>query len=108
MTDADRAPKNLLLTAMPGAGKTTCVRRVAALVRPNPIAGFFTSEVRANGRRTGFEVATFDGRRGILASTGMKSPRRVGGYGVDVDGFERMVVEALSRSYSPETVFIDR
>ena len=98
--------KNILLTASPGAGKTTCIRRVAALVRPHPIAGFFTSEMRKDGQRTGFELVTFDGKHMILADAKMTGPRRVGRYGVDVAGFERTAVETLSRQYSAETIFI--
>ena len=100
------AKKNILLTSAPGTGKTTCIRRVAALLRPGPVAGFYTAEIRERGARTGFELVTFDGKRQVLASTDLKSSRRVSRYGVDVDGFERTVVEMLSRSYPPDTVFI--
>lgn len=60
--------------------------------------GFYTREVRAEGRRVGFEVVTLDGRRGQLAHVGVKGPYRVGKYGVDLESFEAVGVDALERA----------
>jgi len=40
-----------------------------------PIQGFYTEEVRAAGRRTGFDVVTLGGNRGKLARVGYVSVR---------------------------------
>jgi len=104
MTDA--ASGNILVTAAPGTGKTTCIRKAAALLRPRPLAGFFTAVLRRGGKRTGFEMITFDGRRQVLASVDLKGPRRVGNYVVDVRGFERTALDALDAPRSDETVFV--
>ena len=103
---ASDAPKNILITASPGTGKTTCIRKVAALLRPHPLAGFFTAEIRRDGKRVGFEMITFDGKRRVLASVDLKGSRRVGNYVVDVRGFERTAVDVLGRDHPRETVFI--
>ena len=60
-----------------GVGKTTLVCRVCEVVRErrgvSSVQGFYTQEVReevkgrGRGRRTGFDVVTFDGKRGPLA-----------------------------------------
>ncbi len=84
----------ILLTGRPGVGKTTVIRRALELIGPVEAAGFYTEEVRAKGRRVGFDVVTLDGRRGALARAGGGGPR-VGRYGVDVDCFERLGVAAL-------------
>jgi nucleoside-triphosphatase len=79
---------NLLITGMPGSGKTTVIRRlVDKLGHLNPV-GFFTAEIRKGGGRQGFSLTSLDGRTGVLAHVDFRSGYRVGKYGVDVAGFE--------------------
>ena len=52
----------LLLTGVPGIGKTTIVKRVAAALSGRRIRGFVTGEIRRAGRRVGFELSTFTGQ----------------------------------------------
>jgi nucleoside-triphosphatase len=80
-------PKTLL-TGKPGIGKTTLVRKIIAQMRPTPMAGFYTAEMRSQGRRCGFELCGLNGARRVLAHVNLKSRQRVGRYGVDTAGFE--------------------
>jgi nucleoside-triphosphatase len=80
--------KNILITGVPGSGKTTAVVRLAEALRDFRPAGFYTSEVREASVRRGFELVGFDGQRALLAHVAMKGPYRVGRYGVDIRGFE--------------------
>ena len=80
--------KNLLITGLPGVGKTTLIRRLyEALKEFHPI-GFYTAEIREEGVRKGFELVTLEGKRGVLSHVDIKSRCRVGRYKVDVSGFE--------------------
>jgi nucleoside-triphosphatase len=88
-------PKNILITGLPGCGKTTLVRRLANEFRSEAPAGFFTEEIRDRGIRAGFRLTGLDGTTGLLAHRNIPGPDRVGGYGVDVPGFEQFL-EALS------------
>ena len=85
---------NFLLTGAPGVGKTTILKRFAELLG-GQVTGFLTVEVREESRRIGFDIVTFDGRRGILARKGLDSPYRIGRYGIDLDSFERIAIPAL-------------
>jgi nucleoside-triphosphatase len=87
-------PARVLLTGMPGCGKTTAVKRAQELIGPDRCVGFYTEEVREKGRRVGFDVVTVDGRRGVLARAGAAGPR-VSRYGVDLASFEALGVAAL-------------
>jgi len=99
--------RHLLLTGVPGVGKTTVVRRVVGFLGDRPMRGFLTDEVRHTGRRTGFRISTIDGTSEILASVDLPSQHRVGRYGVDVPALERIVARSLHRANPDELVIID-
>jgi nucleoside-triphosphatase len=99
----------VLIEGRPAIGKTTVARRLGALLREVgvPLAGFVTEELREGGRRVGFAIETFDGRHGVLAHVGLPGPPRVGKYGVDLAGFERLVLPALASPPQGGVVLID-
>lgn len=84
------APKNILITGLPGVGKTTLIKKLSReLTRFHP-AGFYTEEIREGGIRKGFRIASIpEGTTAVLAHVGMKSPSKVGKYSVDVPSFEQ-------------------
>jgi nucleoside-triphosphatase len=99
--------RRLLLTGVPGVGKTTVVRRVVESLRGRPMRGFLTDEIRQGGRRTGFTITTIDGQSATLAAVDHPSPHRVGRYGVDVSSVERIVARSLYPTNPDELVIID-
>ncbi len=83
--------KNLLITGFPGVGKTTLIRSLAEEMKPLHPVGFYTAEIRKGGQRLGFELVSLDGKRSLLSHVDIKSPFRVGKYGVNVKGFENFL-----------------
>ena len=80
--------KNLLITGLPGVGKTTLIKKLSEELRYLHPAGFYTAEIREEGLRKGFELVSLEGRRGVLSHIDIKSPYRVSRYKVDIRGFE--------------------
>jgi nucleoside-triphosphatase THEP1 len=58
----------ILLTGRPGIGKTTVIKKIVSLLGSNT-GGFYTREIRQQGKRTGFEIVTLDGLTETLATT---------------------------------------
>lgn len=87
--------ERILLTGFPGCGKTTVVRKVAAILGAGA-RGFYTEEVRdGRGRRIGFDVVSLEGARGELARRSAADGPRVGSYLVNIASFERVALPAM-------------
>ena len=97
--------RHILLTGLPGVGKTTIIKQLTHSLATHQPDGFFTQEIRENGIRKGFELATLDGRRQLLSHVNIPGPRRVGRYGVDLAGFEKLL-ETLDLRHSPSQLVI--
>jgi nucleoside-triphosphatase len=95
-------PTRILLEARPGAGKTTALRRLAALLPTHAATGFTTEEIRQSGARVGFALETLAGRREVLAHVDLPGPPRVGKYGVDPSVMERLALPSLRPAATEE------
>ena len=88
----------VLLTAVPGTGKTTVMRRLAERLANARIAGFYAAEIRERGERRGFRLVAYDGSEALIAHVELPKTRRVGKYGVDVAAIDRASDATLARS----------
>ncbi|KAL7035037.1 hypothetical protein ACKWTF_008212 [Chironomus riparius] len=104
----------ILLTGMPGCGKTTIIKRIVEELKKNGnnnMKGFYTGECRdASGERTGFDVHTLDGSSTALARinspTNKSSNYKVGKYNVYVSDFEAMCMKYME-SHDESLLVID-
>ncbi|MFH0847332.1 MAG: NTPase [Chloroflexota bacterium] len=94
----------LLLTGKPGTGKTSLIK--AAIVGLKDAGGFYTEEIRSPETRLGFRLITLSGESGVLAHVKIKSPYRVGKYGVDISVLENLGVKAVSRAISESNLIV--
>jgi nucleoside-triphosphatase THEP1 len=98
----------ILLTGLPGCGKTTAIMRIIAGLPCEKVAGFYTQEIREENKRKGFGWKRLDGAGGVLAHVDIKGRFKVGKYGVDVAGFEEAVVPILDvEQTNAELIVID-
>lgn len=98
--------KLLLLTGAPGIGKTTVLRKAAAGLAEFRLGGFYTAEMREEGERVGFRIASFDGRQAVMADRHFAGPR-VGKYGVDVGAIDAMVQQTLAADPAADIYLVD-
>jgi nucleoside-triphosphatase len=98
-------PRHFLLTGLPGVGKTTIIKQLADSLAAYHPDGFFTQEIREGVIRKGFELVTLDGRHQLLSHVNIPGPHRVGRYGVDLAGFEKLL-ETIELRHSPSRVVI--
>lgn len=97
----------LLLTGLPGVGKTTVIRKVAAALAGRRLSGFYTEEIREGGQRRGFRAATFDGRVWTMAHVDSRGPHRVGKYGVDVAVIDSLADALLAAGGAVDLYLVD-
>ena len=99
--------KNIIITGLPGVGKTTLIKGILHEIRSlNPI-GFYTEEIREQGIRTGFSLVSVTGEKSILASENIPSRFRVGKYGVDLVNFENFIGNIPFRDPAKSLIIID-
>ena len=104
--------KHILITGVPGSGKTTLCLKLIERLRPMELRGFVTAEKRdKKGDRTGFvveDVATREEAQLASSSPTCVGPK-VGKYSVCVDSFERIALPSVdTRSAPPGTIiFVD-
>ncbi len=103
MKPTNRAPK-ILITGLPGSGKTTLVCRIAQDLAN--VRGFYTREIRKEGRRVGFSLNLLGGNELILAHVDIRSRYRVGKYGVDLGTFENAACPEVEAALKEGAVLV--
>jgi nucleoside-triphosphatase len=99
--------KNILISGLPGIGKTTVILKLARELSDLDPVGFYTQEIREEGKRKGFKFIGLDGSEGILARIDVKSRYKVGKYSVDKEGFEDLLCSMDLLNSPSSLVLID-
>ena len=97
--------KNIFITGNPGVGKTTLVHTLFRELNI-PAGGFYTQEIRASGKRTGFKILTLDGQEGVLASVDIRSPHKVGRYNVNMRDLEEIGVKSIVNALENHSLIV--
>lgn len=99
--------KNILITGLPGCGKTTMIRKLAEIFKEFNAAGFYTSEIVEDSVRTGFMVASLFGDSKVFAHINLNSKHSVGKYHIDIKGFDTLLDSIFYNEKKTGVYFID-
>lgn len=83
-----KTSKNILISGLPGIGKTTLIKKLIQGMPFGKPKGFYTEEIRHEGERKGFQAVSLSGEKMILAHELLQSGYNLGKYKVDVKGFD--------------------
>lgn len=100
----------LLITGLPGCGKTTLCRKLLEALRGNySIGGILSEEIRERGERKGFKLVDVKtGKQGTVAHVEQKIGPRVGKYRVNLDDVEKIAAAAIEEAVqSCDMIIID-
>ncbi len=97
---------NILLTGPPGVGKTTIIQKIVEQL-DCPKRGFYTEEMREDGRRKGFMLVTLDGKKAHLSGTDIESSHWVSHYAVCVENIDEIAVPAIIPAEFDELIVVD-
>jgi nucleoside-triphosphatase len=98
---------NILITGLPGVGKTELLKKLSIIFKEFNPAGFYTSEILENGERAGFEIENLNGDSRVLAHINLKSKHSAGKYKIDIKGFEDFIQQILLKEKKTGLYFID-
>jgi len=98
---------NILITGLPGVGKTEMIKKLSTVFKEFNPSGFFTSEILENGERAGFEIENLNGDTRVLAHVNLKSKHTAGKYKIDIKGFEDFLHNILLKEKKTGLYFID-
>ena len=84
----EKNQKNILITGLPGIGKTTLVKQVWYRLEGYKPEGFYTEEITYKGERKGFQLISLGGEKSMLAHVLIDSPYQIGKYKVDINSLD--------------------
>lgn len=83
--------KNILISGLPGIGKTTLIKKLCMELKHRKPVGFYTEEIKIEGQRKGFQLIGLNGQRTLFAHILMESSYQIGRYKVDVEAFDKFL-----------------
>ena len=100
-------PNNILILGAAGTGKTTLVKHLLKDLIPLVVRGFYKEPIIEFTILKGYRVITLDLKWQILAHVDIEGPDRVENIGVNIKGFEDLVLPQLSLFSGTELFIID-
>ena len=98
--------KNIFLTGPPSSGKTTVIKKIITGLK-RPAKGFYTEEIRVDGKRQGFKMITLAGKEGLLGHRDIKSDYTVSKYWVSIENVDNIAVPSIIPDNQSQIIILD-
>jgi len=99
--------QNVLITGAPGIGKTSLISRLHRDLSPLVIRGFYKTAIYEYQILKGYRLATFDFKELVLAHIHIVGPDRFNDFGLNLDGFEKLITYQLALNPNVELFLVD-
>lgn len=99
--------KNVLITGLPGVGKTALIKKLSEIFKEFNPAGFYTEDVTEDGIKKGYNAVSLYGDNLVLAHVDLKSKHRVGKYKLNIKGFELFLSDIFDREKKKGLYIVD-
>jgi nucleoside-triphosphatase len=99
--------QNVFITGVPGIGKTSLISRLHRDLSPLVIRGFYKKAIYEYQILKGYRLATFDFQELVLAHIHIIGPDRFNDFGLNLDGFEKLITNQLTPDPNVELFLID-
>ncbi|MCK5391655.1 MAG: NTPase [Deltaproteobacteria bacterium] len=103
----ETAKKNILISGLPGIGKTSLIKKICQELKDSGPIGFYTEEIRNEGQRKGFQLIGLNGHRTIFAHVLIESNYHVGKYRVDINAFDEFLESIDFKHKKSSLIIID-
>lgn len=103
----EKEKRNILISGLPGIGKTTLIKKICREIKDTHPIGFYTEEIRNEGQRKGFQLIGLNGHRTIFAHVLIESSHHVGKYRVDLEAFDEFINSLGLLSSENNVIIID-
>jgi nucleoside-triphosphatase len=100
-------PNNVLITGAPGIGKTTLIKHLIRDLAPVIVRGFYKEAIFENNIIKGYRLVTTELHEQILAHVYFESPEKIGNFGVNINGLNKLVDRELNLNSGTELFIID-
>jgi nucleoside-triphosphatase len=100
-------PQNVLIAGAPGIGKTKLINHLYRDLNSLLIHGFHKEAIKENEVLKGYRIITFNYQELILAHVHIEGPDRYQDFGLNLDGFEKIVESEFVVSDPVELFMLD-
>jgi len=100
-------PQNVFIAGAPGIGKTRLIYRLYRDLSPLLIRGFHKEAIHENEVLKGYRISTFNFEELILAHVHIEGPELYGNFGLNLDGFKKIISTQLDISGHVELFLMD-
>ena len=100
-------PNNILIVGPSRIGKTTLIKRLLKDLTPLVVRGFYKEAIIELNVLKGYRIITLDLKWQIFAHVDIEGPDRIENIGINIDGFEELVLPQLTLFAGTELFIID-
>lgn len=98
--------KKYLITGESKIGKTTAIKNIVTSLGAEFCTGYYAEEILIHQSRVGFRLVTLDGKSEVIAHINHESHFRVGRYGINLNGLEKISIASIITAIQSKKIIV--